>query len=93
MMSCPSCHERGAGHRPWPNDGLSVDLRIDAVLLNETLFDIGVWLFQEALTHRVRVLFRPEAGRVSFIFKRARDAEAFRSQIGDRGATLYPHRH
>jgi hypothetical protein len=61
-----------------------VDLPLDAASLNESLFDIGVWLIEREIPHRARVLMEPDHRRIRVSFTDASDAQAFRLRFESR---------
>jgi hypothetical protein len=61
-----------------------VDLPLDAASLNESLYEIGIWLIEREIPHQARVVMEPEHGRIRVCFPDASDAKAFRERFSVR---------
>lgn len=61
---------------------IKVDLPLDAVSLNERLFEIGVWLIERNIPHQARILMDPEHGRIRLSFADATTAKVFQDRFG-----------
>ena len=63
---------------------LSIDLPLELLMLNERLFDIGLWLIERKIPHHARIVMQPEHRRIRVSFPDAEDATAFRERFGPR---------
>jgi hypothetical protein len=61
-----------------------IDLPLDPGTLNERLFDIGVWLIERDIPHRVHIFMEPRNGRIRISFPDADVARAFGDRFGQR---------
>ena len=57
--------------------GLSIDLPLEPRILNEHLFDIGLWLMEREIPHQVRISMEPKHRRIRVSLSNAKDAMAF----------------
>lgn len=58
-----------------------VDLPLDVPMLNERLYEIGLWLMDRHIPHQARILWEPDYGRIRVSFPDADDAKAFRTRF------------
>jgi hypothetical protein len=59
-----------------------VDLPMVSDMLNEQLFEIGMWLIDREIAHQARVLIQPAENVVRISFRTTTDATAFRAFFG-----------
>ncbi|SDH31967.1 MULTISPECIES: hypothetical protein [Bosea] len=58
-----------------------VDLPLDVPMLNERLYEIGLWLIDRHIPHQARILWEPDHRRIRVSFPDADDAQAFRMRF------------
>jgi hypothetical protein len=58
-----------------------VDLPLDVPMLNERLYEIGLWLIDRHIPHQARILWEPDHRRIRVSFPDADDAKAFRMRF------------
>lgn len=59
-----------------------VDLSLDVSMLNERIYEIGLWLIDRHIPHQARILWEPNDSRIRVSFPDADDAGAFRRRFG-----------
>jgi hypothetical protein len=59
----------------------TVDLPLDVTMLNERLYEIGLWLIDRHIPHQARILWEPDHRRIRISFTDAEDAGAFRTRF------------
>lgn len=64
-----------------PKGAFDVDLPLDVTILNERLYEIGLWLIDRHIPHQAQILWEPDHRRIRVSFPDADDAWAFRKRF------------